>query len=114
MSSNSCVILVMNYQMNDLCCVLPVENGTVLFLNVDPPLVFPVCILFVFSFHETNINLLSFFPVTDNSAEGLVVDRDDLESLEIPFAENVTFTCNQVGKPLRRTATADFRYIFTF
>ena len=60
------------------------------------------------------MNLLSFFSVTDNSAEGLVVDRDDLESLEIPFAENVTFTCNQVGKPLRRTATADFRYIFTF
>ena len=112
MSSNSCVILVMNYQTNDLCCVLPVENGTALFLNVDPPLVFLVCILFFFIFVKPNINLLSFFsPVTDNSAEGLVVDRDDLESLEIPFAENVTFTCNQDGKPLRRTATADFRYI---
>ena len=60
MSSNSCVILVMNYQTNDLCCVLPVENGTVLFLNVDPPLVFPVSIYSPQSF-EVNLKTALFF-----------------------------------------------------
>ena len=47
--------------------------------------------------------------LTDNAAEGLTVYRDNPESLQVAFAENITMSCDQVGKPLRRTATAGFR-----
>lgn len=47
--------------------------------------------------------------LTDNEAEGLTVYREDPESLQIAFSDNVTLSCDQVGKPIRRTATAGFR-----
>ena len=47
--------------------------------------------------------------LTDNEAEGLTVYREDPDSLQIAFADNVTLSCDQVGKPLRRTASSSFR-----
>ena len=47
--------------------------------------------------------------LTDNEAEGLTVYRDDPDSLQIDFADNVTLSCDQLGKPMRRTASSGFR-----
>ena len=49
--------------------------------------------------------------ILDDNAEGLTVTRDDPESLQIPLGGNVTFQCDQIGKPLRRAATAEFRQV---
>ena len=35
--------------------------------------------------------------------------RDDPESLTLELGTNVTLECTEEGKPLRRTATSDFR-----
>ena len=37
------------------------------------------------------------------------VDRPNQDELEVGFSENVTMTCNQIGRPQRRRATAAFR-----
>ena len=47
--------------------------------------------------------------IEDDSAEGLVVTREAQEELQVPFGRNISLTCNQLGKPLRRRATAEFR-----
>ena len=47
--------------------------------------------------------------IENDPAEGLEVARDSQDELQIPFNQNVTMSCNQVGKPLRRRATAGFR-----
>ena len=47
--------------------------------------------------------------MSDDEAEGLTVRREDQENLQIAFLGNVTMSCDQMGKPLRRTATAGFR-----
>jgi len=47
--------------------------------------------------------------IENDPAEGLEVARDSQDELQIPFNQNVTLSCNQVGKPLRRRATAGFR-----
>ena len=39
----------------------------------------------------------------------MTVRREDQDNLQIPFGSNVTLSCDQMGKPLRRTATAGFR-----
>lgn len=45
----------------------------------------------------------------DNEEEGLRVIKEDGESPMLPFKNNVTLACDQVGRPLRNTATSGFR-----
>ncbi len=47
--------------------------------------------------------------MSDNEAEGLTVQRNDPQSLQHVLGENITLSCDQVGKPLRRTASSNFR-----
>ena len=47
--------------------------------------------------------------IQDDITEGLEVERDNESELQVGFGQNVTLSCNQVGKPLRRRATAGFR-----
>ena len=47
--------------------------------------------------------------IQDDIAEGLEVDRENDNELQVGFGANVTLSCNQIGKPLRRRATAGFR-----
>ena len=49
-------------------------------------------------------------PIVPNDAtEGLEVVYDDPDAVDITFGENITLACNQLGKPLRGRATANFR-----
>lgn len=45
----------------------------------------------------------------DDKVGGLAVIRPDAESVLVNFKENVTLTCNSVGRSLRSTATSSFR-----
>ena len=47
--------------------------------------------------------------LADDPAEGLEVRREVPEELQIPFGQNISLSCNQMGKPLRRRTTAGFR-----
>ena len=47
--------------------------------------------------------------IRDDLKEGLEAKYNDPDALEVPFGDNVTLTCNQLGKPLRGRALADFR-----
>lgn len=44
----------------------------------------------------------------DDPAQGLLFESES-ESKYIPFFENVTVACHEVGRPLRSTLTAGFR-----
>lgn len=46
--------------------------------------------------------------ILDDPAQGLSVIHDP-EAKFIPFNETVSIECNDVGRPLRMTVTADFR-----
>lgn len=62
-------------------------------------------------------NCLSFFQfvdakcvsLPDDKVGGLAVIRPDAESVLVNFKENVTLTCNSLGRSLRTTATSNFR-----
>ncbi|XP_018027289.2 sushi, von Willebrand factor type A, EGF and pentraxin domain-containing protein 1, partial [Hyalella azteca] len=41
--------------------------------------------------------------------DGVSVIYDDPESIMVPLGQNVSFACNDVGKPLRNTVTSNFR-----
>ncbi|XP_058454733.1 uncharacterized protein LOC131432461 isoform X2 [Malaya genurostris] len=45
----------------------------------------------------------------DDNNEGLLVIRQEKDSILIPFRENVTLTCNSVGRRLRKSVSAGFR-----
>uniref|UniRef100_A0A1A9UCN5 Uncharacterized protein n=1 Tax=Glossina austeni TaxID=7395 RepID=A0A1A9UCN5_GLOAU len=45
----------------------------------------------------------------DDKLEGLSVIRPDIESVLVPFRDNVTVTCTSPGRNLRGTASAGFR-----
>lgn len=45
----------------------------------------------------------------DDKAEGLTVIRPDVDSVLVPFRDNVTLTCSMPGRKQRITATAGFR-----
>lgn len=45
----------------------------------------------------------------DIKGEGLTVLRPDESSVLVPFRENVTLTCTNSGRYLRKTSTAAFR-----
>ncbi|XP_069668601.1 uncharacterized protein uif isoform X2 [Periplaneta americana] len=45
----------------------------------------------------------------DDTKEGLSVLRPDTPNVLVPFRENVTLTCNNNGRILRKTATSGFR-----
>lgn len=47
--------------------------------------------------------------LSDDSNMGLKVVRPDQENILISFKENVTLTCNSVGRSLRNTASSSFR-----
>lgn len=45
----------------------------------------------------------------DDKNKGLVVSRPDQESVLVPFRQNVSLTCQNTGRYLRKTATSNFR-----
>ena len=45
----------------------------------------------------------------DDKADGLAVVRPDTTNVLVPFRENVTLTCSNTGRILRKTATSGFR-----
>ena len=47
--------------------------------------------------------------IENDVAEGLKVTREEQNELQIPFGQNISLSCNQMGKPTRRRATAGFR-----
>ena len=47
--------------------------------------------------------------IRDNEGEGLTVLPGVPDSLTLPLGSNVTFQCDQVGKPLKNTAFGEFR-----
>jgi len=47
--------------------------------------------------------------IENDVAEGLEVTREEQNELQIPFGQNISLSCNQMGKPTRRRATAGFR-----
>lgn len=45
----------------------------------------------------------------DDKNDGLVVSRTDPESVLVPFKLNVSLSCQNTGRYLRKTATSNFR-----
>jgi hypothetical protein len=45
----------------------------------------------------------------DNKSDGLAIVRPDSTNVLVPFRENVTLTCSNTGRILRKTATSGFR-----
>lgn len=45
----------------------------------------------------------------DDKQEGLTVIRPDKDSVLVPFKENVTLKCSNIGRQLRGTKTSGFR-----
>lgn len=47
--------------------------------------------------------------LSDDKNEGLMIIRDDPESVLVPYRDNVTITCASGGRQLRNTVTSSFR-----
>ena len=54
-------------------------------------------------------NMATCTSIDSDAAEGLEVTREEQNELQIPFAQNISLDCTQIGKPIRRRATAGFR-----
>lgn len=59
-----------------------------------------------FSFDVLDAKCVSF---PDDKGEGLSVLRANTTTVLVPFKENVTIQCNNMGRKLRSTATSGFR-----